>query len=145
MLSLCDSRRESKKISKSDSFSVLNTHIHWGTWLFCFFRSAIATLIKRQLHVWLHNKNWDQPFLLYLTLREGLQKSALLHLFDVRLYRGSYRALRSASCLLRWNLLVGKQVRDFDMQHLFRKHMWSNLVAQSSYPLDIIWNSCCTC
>lgn len=123
-----------------------HTNTHWGTLLSCFFRSAIATLIKRQLHFWLHNKNWDQPFLLYPTLRESLQKSALLHLFDVLLYRGSYKALRSASCLLRWNLLVGKQVRDFDMQHLFRKLMWSNFVAQSLYPLDIIWNSyCCTC
>lgn len=104
-----------------------HTYTHWGTLFSCFLRSAIATLIKRQLHFRLYNnkkKNWDQPFLLYPTLRESLQKSALLHLFDVLLYGGSYRALRSASCLLRWNLLVGKQVRDFDMQHVFRKHMW---------------------
>ncbi len=102
-----------------------HTYTHWGTLFSCLFRSVDAALIKRQLHFWLHNKErfQDQPFLLYPTLRESLQKSALLHLFDVLLYGGSYRTLRSASCLLRWNLIVGKQVRDFDMEHLFRKHM----------------------
>lgn len=63
-----------------------HTYTHWGTLFSCFLRSAIATLIKRQLHFRLYNKK--------------KKKIEISHSFSIPRWGKAYRSQHYCTCLM---------------------------------------------